>query len=80
MDLNKENMRKLKELILFTIVILIGLWNYKLVLDFLGFVLGILFPFLLGGAIAFGLNLPLNFLNATCLKVTNRKEVLRPGL
>lgn len=61
MDLNKENMRKLKELIVFTIVILIGLWNYKLVLDFCGFVLGILFPFLLGGAIAFGLNVPLCF-------------------
>lgn len=62
MDLNKENMRKIKELIVFTIVILIALWKYNIVLDFLGFILNIIFPFLLGGAIAFILNVPMSFL------------------
>ena len=53
MDLNKENIRKIKELIVFTALILIGLWKYTLVLDILKFILGILMPFLIGGAIAF---------------------------
>lgn len=62
MDLNKENMRKIKELIVFTLVILIALWKYNLVVDFLRFILNIIFPFLLGGAIAFILNVPMSFL------------------
>lgn len=62
MELNRENMRKIKELIVFTILILIALWKYTLVLDLLSFIFGILFPFLLGGAIAFVLNVPMNFI------------------
>ena len=62
MNLNKENMRKLRELILFTIIILIALWNYLLIFQAIRFVFGIVFPFLLGGAIAFVLNVPMNFL------------------
>ncbi len=62
MDLNKENMRKIKELIVFTTVILIGLWKYTVVLDILGFILKIIMPFLIGGAIAFVLNVPMSFL------------------
>lgn len=64
MDLNKENMRKIRELIVFTLVILIALWKYTLVVDFLGFILNIIFPFLLGGAIAFILNVPMSFLES----------------
>lgn len=62
MNLNKENMRKLRELILFTIIILIALWNYLLIFEAIRFVFGIVFPFLLGGAIAFVLNVPMSFL------------------
>ena len=40
MDLNKENIRKIKELIVFTALILIGLWKYTLVLDILKFISG----------------------------------------
>lgn len=62
MRLDKENMRKIKELILFTIIILIALWNYELLFEWIGFAFGIIFPFLLGGGIAFVLNVPMNFL------------------
>lgn len=61
MELNQETMRKIKELILFTAVIVVCLWKYDIVLDILGFVFHILFPFILGGAIAFVLNVPMNF-------------------
>ena len=62
MELNKENVRKLKELIVFTIVIMIALWKYPMVLSGLKFILNIIFPFLMGGAIAFILNVPMHFL------------------
>lgn len=59
MDLNKENMKKIMTLIVFTILVLLGLQNIGLVLGGLFFVLNILFPFILGGALAFVLNLPM---------------------
>lgn len=62
MEFNKENLRKIRGLILFTLVVLIALWKYTVVLEALGFLLGIMFPFLLGAAIAFILNVPMHFL------------------
>lgn len=61
MDLNKDNLKKIRGLILFTIIILIALWNYSLILGVISRGIGIIFPFLLGGAIAFILNVPMNF-------------------
>ena len=60
MQLDKENIRKLQGLIVFTLVILVGLLRFDVVLDAAGFILHILFPFLLGGAIAFVLSVPMN--------------------
>ena len=62
MNLNKENMRKLRELILFTVIILIALWNYKLLFEWAGAAFRIILPFLLGGGIVFVLNIPMSFL------------------
>lgn len=62
MNFNKENLRHIKELIVFTLVLLIALWNYDLVLEAFGFAGNIIFPFLVGGAIAFVLNVPMSFL------------------
>ena len=62
MNLSKEDLRKIRGVIIFTIVILVGLWKYESVLAILGFLLDIIFPFLLGGAIAFILNVPMGFL------------------
>ena len=62
MELNRDNLRKIRGLIVFTIVILVALWKYAVVFEVIGFLLHIVFPFLLGGAIAFVLNVPMNFL------------------
>lgn len=60
MQLDKETTRKLQGLIVFTLVILVGLLKFNVVLDAVGFLLHILFPFILGGAIAFVLSVPMN--------------------
>ncbi len=62
MKLDRENMRKMKELIVFTIIILIALWNYNILFGWIRFAFGIIFPFILGGGIAFILNVPMSFL------------------
>ena len=61
MKLDKENMRKMRQLILFTVIILIALWNYEMIFGAIRFAFGIIFPFLLGGGIAFVLNVPMSF-------------------
>lgn len=62
MELNKENIRKLRGLILFTILIFVALFNYKILLAGLKLVGNVILPFVLGGAIAFVLNVPMNFI------------------
>lgn len=62
MELNRDTIRKIRGLIVFTALVLVCLWKHEMVFDILGFVFGILFPFILGGAIAFVLNVPMSFI------------------
>lgn len=61
MNLDKENIKKIRGLILFTIFVLVVLWNYELVFNGLKLVGNVIFPFALGGAIAFIVNIPMSF-------------------
>ena len=61
MELNKETIRKIKELIVFTALVIVCLWKYDMVFDVISFILNLLLPFIIGGAIAFVLNVPMNF-------------------
>lgn len=64
MDWSQVTFRKIRGLILFTILILVGLWNFENVLGILKFIWGLVVPFVLGGAIAFIINVPMSFLEA----------------
>ncbi len=59
MELNKENIKKILCIITFTLVLLSLLMNMGAVKSYLGFLWGILFPFVMGSAIAFILNIPM---------------------
>ena len=59
MDLNKETVKKLRGLIVFTVVVLIAGINYHRLLGLFGTVVNMVLPFLLGAAIAFILNVPM---------------------
>lgn len=59
MELNKENMKKIKQLILFAVVTVILGVNYQKLLVLIGDVIKIISPFLLGAAVAFVLNVPM---------------------
>jgi predicted PurR-regulated permease PerM len=59
LELDRRNIRKIRGLIVFTLVILIGLYRFEIILNAIGFIWDILFPFILGCAIAFILSVPM---------------------
>lgn len=56
MNLDKETLKKIRGLILFTALLVVALVNYDTLFRAAGFCLNIAFPFILGGGIAFLLN------------------------
>ena len=74
MDWSQVTFRKIRGLILFTILILVGLWNYERVLEVLKFIWGLVIPFVLGGAIAFIINVPMSFLEAKLFGADREKR------
>lgn len=62
MNLDKENVKKIRGLIFFTALIFVALWNYKMIFQAVKFVGRVLLPFAIGGAIAFILNVPMRFI------------------
>ena len=60
MELNNENMKKIRHLIVFTALIILCFWKYTIVFQAVKFVIGVVFPFILGGAIVF--NVPMHFI------------------
>ena len=61
MDLNKKNVKKILGIITFTVILFALLLNFSAVIKWLGFIWGVCFPFVLGGAMAFCLNIPMSF-------------------
>lgn len=61
-DFSKLSIKKIRELIVFTALIVVALWKFDVVLGVIKSVWGIIFPFALGGAIAFVINVPMSFL------------------
>lgn len=61
MNLDKDNIKRIRGLIFFTALIFVALWNYKMIFQAVKFIGGVLLPFAIGGAIAFILNVPMRF-------------------
>lgn len=61
MNLNKKNIRKIRGLILFGALMILGLIKVDLLWGLLVFLVGILRPFIVGGMIAFVINIPMSF-------------------
>ncbi len=74
MELDKKNMRKIMLLILFAALIYVGLQHMEVLIGLLGTGLHLLFPFILGAAIAFILNVPMHFLEEKIFGTLKEKE------
>lgn len=62
MNLDKQTIKKLRGLILFTVILLAAMLNLSAIEGSLRTLFGLIFPFLLGGCIAFILNVPMTAL------------------
>lgn len=78
MELNRETMKKLMLLILYTVAVLALAFHLSDVLVFFRWVLRLLFPFLIGAAIAFILNVPMRFIERH-LKMKEGSKLRRPA-
>ena len=74
MDLNKMSIKKIRELIVFTALLVVALWKFDVVLGVLKTIWDIIFPFVLGGAIAFLTNVPMSFLEKKIFENVKKKN------
>ena len=74
MDLSKMSIKKIRELIVFTALLVVALWKFDVVLGVLKTIWDIIFPFVLGGAIAFLTNVPMSFLEKKIFKNAKKKN------
>ena len=74
MDLSKMSIKKIRELIVFTALLVVALWKFDVVLGVLKTIWDIIFPFVLGGAIAFLTNVPMSFLEKKIFENVKRKN------
>lgn len=80
MDLNKKNMKNIMLLILFAVLFYVGVQRIESVAAGFSFVVSIVFPFLLGAAMAFILNVPMSFMEKRLFSKTKgkAKKLKRP--
>ena len=74
MDLSKVSIKKIRELIVFTALLVVALWKFDVVLGVLKTIWDIIFPFVLGGAIAFLTNVPMSFLEKKIFENAKKKN------
>lgn len=71
MVFDQNDVKRIKQMILFSILLIVAFWKYEVIFQMFSYILKIFFPFLLGGAIAFVLNVPMNFLEK---KISSSKK------
>ena len=74
MELNKENMKKIRWLIAFAVLLYLGVQNFSVVLKYVKILWGLVLPFVIGGAMAFMLNVPMAFLERHLFGKAKKKE------
>lgn len=74
MDLNWQNMKKIMAIVAFGIVLYVALLNFGELIVGFNIIMKILTPFVLGGCIAFVVNIPMKFLENLLLTKKEKKK------
>ena len=74
MYLSRMSIKKIRVLIVFTALLVVALWKFDVVLGVLKTIWDIIFPFVLGGAIAFLTNVPMSFLEKKIFENVKKKN------
>lgn len=75
MELNKKNMKKICALLVFAALLCLLVIRFDEVITILHTIFDICMPFILGGAIAFILNIPMRFIESRCFGKQQNKQV-----
>ena len=68
MNLEKDIVREIKKLIVFTAIIFLCIWKYEVAFRSIHWILDVITPFLIGGAIAFIIGIPASYIEKKLLK------------
>lgn len=74
MNLNKKNTKQIMFLISFAALMLWIVFNYKIFIDFISFLIKLLMPLIVGIAIAFIINVPMKQIERKLFKIEKRKH------
>ena len=72
-----NNKKDLKKWIVLVLLIIVSYWainNLNIIGNYISNILHIIFPFLLGGCLAFVLNIPMTFFEKKILKENNKNK------
>lgn len=77
MNLDKDNIKKILLIIVFTVAVFTAFENLREILYYTGILLTVLIPFIIGGAMAFALNIPMKAIEDSLFKSNKilKKEV-----
>lgn len=78
MNLNPQNVRKIKEIIVFTILVFVVILNYQKVFGVISGLFHVIMPFVLGAGIAFILNVPMRCIERMIPEGRRTKKWRRP--
>ena len=76
MEINNDTFKKIRNLIILTIIIIVGIIKFNSIIDGFDFIFNIIFPFILGGIIAFILNVPMSFFERKLFPDNKKKSKL----
>lgn len=80
MEISKETKKHMMQLIAFAILLYCGIQNFDVVVSAFRFVVGIIMPFLIGGVIAFILNVPMKKIEKHLFQKNKKMEKFRRPL
>ena len=79
MDLNKKNMKNWMLLIVFAVLVYGVVQRIEILAAGFAFLYSIIMPFVLGGAMAFVLNIPMHFLEKRLFRKAKKRKFVRPA-
>lgn len=74
MNINKKTERQIVRLIIFSGIVLWAVFNYKIFIDFVSFVIKLFLPLIVGIAIAFIINVPMKQIERKVFNIDKRKH------
>ncbi len=77
MKLDNANTKKILLIITFTVLLLVSVQRLDVILYIIRYIIWLIMPFIIGGCIAFIINLPMNFIETKLLRYWGKNRILK---